>query len=1495
MATAAVELASGYVSVGGDTRELSRSIRAAFRESERPAAESGQRSGSRFGSMFGNGLKVAGIGAAGAVGGLMGAALTKGFGRLTAIDEARAKLRGLGHDAKTIEQAMTDANASVKGTAFGLDEAATTAAMAMAAGVKTGKDLEGYLKTVADTATIAGTSMSEMGSIFGKVATSNKIQGDVINQLGDKGIPIIQMLAKEMKVPADAVADLASDGKVNFETFRNAMQNSLGGAALKSGETFTGALKNTGAALGRFGAKLLEPVFQRAPAVFGYLTEGMDKVTKKVGPFATEFGTKVSEVFSGLNLNFDFSGLGNGLRNLWATIQPTLADIGGRFMGLGQNIMRLANEVLPPLTSAFNFLAPIITSVAQVVGLGLLWGFKALISTFSTIIGVLATVTGFFNEHKTVLAGIGIVIGTALLPYFVVLAVGYANVAAAAVVSGIKQAGAWLMASGGAVKAGAVSVIQSWRIVGAWIAMGAGAMKNAAVIAAGWVVAGAGATAAAIKTAAFATVMGVVKVATMAWTGVQWLLNAALNANPIGLIVIAIAALVAGIVLAWKNSETFRNIVMAAWNGIKTVIGAVWGWLSTNVFPLFKIALQALGMTVTWLWKNIMSPAWNGIKAVIGFVWGGIQFYFNAFKAAIKVIGDAVSWFWRTIIEPAWNAIGNIISTVWNSFIKPAWDNFKRGIEVIGNVFKGVVDGIGRAWEGMKALVAKPINFVIETVWNNGLRLAWNKIADFLPGLKPMEALRPVAFQEGGPVPFTKGAKRGKDSVLGLLAPREHVFDLQDVDAAGGQDQLYKMRSMLKSGKPFTWMPGKGVSVGAGEGGPLVKMFAKGGAVDEGAPLPPSPGEGGLKPIGVLMKRLIHRIWPSIKEIGGYRQDAYPEHPSGRALDVMVGVGNPIGDQVNDWAHGNHGQFPLIHSIWKQAMHYPPNHRVEGMEDRGSPTQNHMDHPHIWWQDQPVNPNLIPGGLKGGMSAEDQRGFLSKKVEEIMRSFFNPAEKLMNSVIKPPPEWQAIPGKALATTRDTAIKTVVSIVEGLGDKLNAAYDKAKDVLKGVKNVASAPIRAIGGLLRDEGGVLPTGLALVRNETGKPEAVLNWQQLDQVRKSMEEGKSFADSVKALGLPVPSEDEAKGVKVALSAASTLDQVKKVLAENKPSEQKPTVTAPSMNKTFTDPNVPTEEKPQSPTEQFSAAKTGKEFFGTAGKIMGESLWDILIPSSSIPDPFALKDRYTIKPSEQEGADSSTSSTSDYSSSGSGSGTSDYSTNNQITPDKVENLPDIAGTGERSRDGYVNDIAAAAKKRNLPLDAGIIAVGTALVESELKMYANSSVPESLKLPHDAVGSDHDSVGLFQQRQSWGPTADLMNAFKSAGLFYDKLTTFAWQSMAKGDAAQKVQVSAFPDKYEGRMDEARKLLVGKFDSGGLVAPGISLVENRTRRYEPLAAFNRDQWETLRENAESRGGDTYDYRTVVEKLIVQDMREAQRGLQHIELRKSMRHSRSHTK
>ncbi len=125
---------------------------------------------------------------------------------------------------------------------------------------------------------------------------------------------------------------------------------------------------------------------------------------------------------------------------------------------------------------------------------------------------------------------------------------------------------------------------------------------------------------------------------------------------------------------------------------------------------------------------------------------------------------------------------------------------------------------------------------------------------------------------------------------------------------------------------------------------------------------------------------------------------------------------------------------------------------------------------------------------------------------------------------------------------------------------------------------------------------------------------------------------------------------------------------------------------------------------------------------------------------------------------------------------------------------------------------IVEVGREMQLPLRAYVVALATALQESNLRNLANSGVAESLRCPHEGVGHDHDSVGLFQQRPSmgWGTVAQLMDPAQAAARFYTRLIRVpGWTSMSVTSAAQAVQRSAFPDAYAKHASRAQTIAEG--------------------------------------------------------------------------------------
>lgn len=124
--------------------------------------------------------------------------------------------------------------------------------------------------------------------------------------------------------------------------------------------------------------------------------------------------------------------------------------------------------------------------------------------------------------------------------------------------------------------------------------------------------------------------------------------------------------------------------------------------------------------------------------------------------------------------------------------------------------------------------------------------------------------------------------------------------------------------------------------------------------------LPSGWGEGNLTRDAVWVMRVVRQKWPQIKDVGGYRPvDAYPDHPSGRAVDVMAPDGGrtpqsaALGDEIAEYFMKHADEYGVMYLIWRQRIWMvdrdpvAPVSQWRMMGDRGDWTSNHMDHVHI--------------------------------------------------------------------------------------------------------------------------------------------------------------------------------------------------------------------------------------------------------------------------------------------------------------------------------------------------------------------------------------------------------------------------------------------------------------------------------------------------------------------------------------------------------------------
>lgn len=336
-----------YIEVAPSGKDFGKKLEGAIIQAVDNAAKTGGTSIlGKFGGAFGKIGKI-GLGAIGTIaGGITALAAKGGFQRALNIENAQAKLKGLGHDAKSVSEIMNNALASVKGTAFGLGDAATVAATLSAAGIKSGDQMTNVLKTVADTAQISGRSLTDIGTIFSSVAARGKLQGDDMLQLMSSGVPVLQLLAKHLGKTSEEVSDMVSKGQIDFQTFADSMQEGLGGAALAAGDTFSGALANVKAALSRLGEGPGKIALESLRKTFNAAIPAVDALSSQLTPFVEQLNGKLTPYVDRAVKLEQFS---QGLQDGSITVQDIAGSLGqlagafALFAGVGGNVDKITN------------------------------------------------------------------------------------------------------------------------------------------------------------------------------------------------------------------------------------------------------------------------------------------------------------------------------------------------------------------------------------------------------------------------------------------------------------------------------------------------------------------------------------------------------------------------------------------------------------------------------------------------------------------------------------------------------------------------------------------------------------------------------------------------------------------------------------------------------------------------------------------------------------------------------------------------------------------------------------------------------------------------------------------------------------------------------------------------------------------------------------------------------------------------------------------------
>ncbi|MGP5206424.1 tape measure protein [Corynebacterium casei] len=786
----------------------------------------------------------------------VGTAFGKGFDRLGSIEQAETMLSGLGNSASEVDSIMDSAMESVSGTAFGFGEAAKMAATFSGAGIKEGEELTRILSLVGDTASITGADFNEMGSIWTKVATGQRMSTEEMNQLMDRGLGVLPELQKHYGVTAEEARKMVSDGKVDFEDFSEIMENMVGGSAQAMGDTFAGSAANMQAALGRVGAKLLEPVYENAPAVFQAIGGAVDKLGEHLGPVIEDFSERLSPYIE------DFSErLGPWLEKTIDNIAAVMGD----WVDKGKSLVDWIVEYK-------EYLGPFAAGIATVAGAFILW--QAAVDGYNKAIEWGTNLTKIFD--KVAKAGVWGAIALAIAAVIGVLIWFFTQTETGqelwekftgAIADGwdwvtdkIGSGVEWLQEKFGEISdfvTGVTDILFHGDYSGLPFGLGEDSsfvdwlftarektieFKDNVIAAWGEVKTaftggddGYGALASIFGEDSAEDIINIV--ADIGERFVEFKDNAVAAFEDAKKFAQPFFDMLAGF-FTEQMGEVFSSIggalgdIAGAFLDIAGALGgALWDVLQ-SVFDLFKS-----------LWDLLSPFLLPVLKIIAGIVGGLLVGAFLGFVGAIRVaaeiiefLADVIGWAVDNFLVPLLNIAGDIASFFIEGFalaiqgfgdyfgevfggIKSVWDGFTDllyvGYEfVTATVFDGIgaglgtlrenfstaVDAITKIWDGIKEAAAAPVRFMVNTVWNDGIIRAIDAVAGVI-GMEGPDQIQ-LGFARGGILPGYSRMADGDDQLVPMRRG-EGVLVSEGLQDDRSRRLFLSVNEQAKRGKSF--------------------------------------------------------------------------------------------------------------------------------------------------------------------------------------------------------------------------------------------------------------------------------------------------------------------------------------------------------------------------------------------------------------------------------------------------------------------------------------------------------------------------------------------------------------------------------------------------------------------------------------------------------------------------------------------------------------------
>lgn len=624
-------------------------------------------------------------------------------------------------------------------------------------------------------------AVDRVTNAIGQMSAKGKVQSDELLQLTEAGIPALRILANQFGLTSAEMQDMISKGLVSsadaIPKLLQGIENGTKGAAgtttafagmmAQQATTINGVWSNFVDNFNRAMGNLMEPAMPAIKSGLTWLTGQLGllpgwfaTVRAEASPILTQLGHVASDVG-----RFIMQGVVPALGQVWSAARPVVLIVGGALLAALRAAGHLLSEVVGPalvaVTGWLRPIMPVVVGIAAAFGAWFAIGLavSAVTKGFALLKGAILTVriAWLLLSSAFVVSPIGMVV--ALLAGLVAGVIyawtqfeGFRNVVLN-VWSAIQDAASF--AYNNVIRPAFDRIVAALRFVGgvfSWLGSNVVAPVFRAVYS---IVA---VTASVIATVLVApVVLGFRLLATV--IGWWW--------NNITLPVFRAVASV----LTWLWQTVWQPVFSA-------IAGVVTWWWNNVTMPVFNAvvwAVRGLGAVALWLWRNAILPAWSAIGSIVSGLWSSVLSpTFSAIGSAVGAVGRAFSVVYASVVRPVWTALGSAVRAVYDNVLAPAFNAIKSAVSAVGDAFSAVVGAIRKVWDSIKGIVAAPINFVIETIWNNGIRAVWNKITGWIPGLDlELGKLAPIRFAQGGVLP---GYAPGRDSVHALLSPGEAVL-----------------------------------------------------------------------------------------------------------------------------------------------------------------------------------------------------------------------------------------------------------------------------------------------------------------------------------------------------------------------------------------------------------------------------------------------------------------------------------------------------------------------------------------------------------------------------------------------------------------------------------------------------------------------------------------------------------------------------------------------